>query len=269
MISLKYPMFLESNLTDFGLTEKEAKVYLAALELGSDSVQNIAKQANLKRPTVYLIIQELMKRGLLSEKPTHRGSIYIAENPEKILAMSQERQNALKNALPFLRAMYNVEKGKPQVRVYEGIEGMRQVYLDVMWKSKSDILFFSSIKKVNQAVPDLLDLWLKDVSGQQKSERKTKEFINPDPEDIAYGLKTEAVNKNHEVRVIPKNFPYKFVGTDNAIFEDKIMMVSFEGKLFTTVIQSEVIANTMRALFEMAWTQAVPLNKFVAENKKN
>lgn len=256
-------MFLENNLKDFGLTEKEAKVYLAALELGSDTVQNIAKKAGLKRPTVYLIIQELMKKSLLSEKPASRGSIFIAESPEKILAISQQRQNALKEAIPFLRSMYNTEKGKPQVRVYEGLDGMRQLYHDEVWKSKTELLFFASTKKIQESLPGLLQFWITNEAGQRKFTQKTRELLNSDPEDIEYGLKSEAGSPNAQVRIIPPDSPFKFIGTDNVIFEDKIMMASFDEKLFTTLIQSEAIAQTMRTLYELAWGQAIPLKEFL------
>ena len=259
-------MFLEKSLLDFGLSEKEAKIYLAALELGTDSVQNIAQKAGIKRPTAYVIIEDLIRRGLLSEKPTERGSTYIAEDPDKLARVVQERQHSVKQALPFLRAMYNVEKGKPQVRVYEGIEGMKQVYLETVWKSKTEILFFSSIRKIYEALPDLLDLWIADATGETNYQRQAKEFVNPDPVDIAYGQKILAVNPRHEVRVVPPEFPQQFVGTDNAIFEDKIMMVSFAGKLFTTLIQSQVLADTLRTLFSLAWQSAEPLDVFVRKH---
>ena len=44
---------LNLELRKLGLKEKEVSVYLAALELGFTSVQNIAKHAGLSRPTVY------------------------------------------------------------------------------------------------------------------------------------------------------------------------------------------------------------------------
>ena len=44
-------MTLDKELQKIGLSEKEAKVYLAALELGQASVQNIARKAEVNRAT--------------------------------------------------------------------------------------------------------------------------------------------------------------------------------------------------------------------------
>lgn len=240
-------------------------MYLATLELGADTIQNIAKKAGLKRPNVYLITEELMTKGLLSKKPMPRGDLFIAENPEHLKDILREREKHLGDALPFLRAIYNVEKDKPQVQVYEGIENMKKIYFDLILKSKSEVLFFSSVKKINEAIPDLLDSWLQTTKNEDKSKIQSRELINPDPEDVKYGLKAIKTGQM-QVRVIPKGFPILFAGTDNAIFENKLMIVSFEQKLFTTIIQSKVIADTMRALYELAWQQAQTLEDFLQKN---
>lgn len=260
-------MFLEEPLKKLGLTEKEAKVYLATLELGAETIQNIAKKAGLKRPTVYLIVEELLKKGMLSQKPMPRGDVFIAENPEHLKSILREKEKTLGEALPFLRAIYNTEKGKPQVQVYEGIENMKQLYLEKIWQSKTEVWFFSSVKKINEAIPDLLDSWLNNSVSQPATNLKSREFINPEPADLKYGLKA-VKSGSAEVRVIPSDSPFKFIGTDNAIYEDKLVIVSFAEKLFTTIIQSQAIADTMRALYELAWQQAIPIEKFVKDNPK-
>ncbi|TSC54446.1 MAG: hypothetical protein LiPW31_110, partial [Microgenomates group bacterium LiPW_31] len=42
---------IELELRKLGLTEKEVGVYLAGLELGPGSIQNIAQKTGLSRPT--------------------------------------------------------------------------------------------------------------------------------------------------------------------------------------------------------------------------
>ena len=57
---------LKEQLEKIGLAEKEAKVFLASLELGSSAAQKIAKKAEINRATTYVIIEKLMKKGLMS-----------------------------------------------------------------------------------------------------------------------------------------------------------------------------------------------------------
>jgi len=57
---------LENVLIEYGLSQNQAKVYLACLELGSATVQKISRQAGLPRTTCYQII-ETLRNGLAKE----------------------------------------------------------------------------------------------------------------------------------------------------------------------------------------------------------
>lgn len=259
-------MFLVKPLQKLGLTEKEAAVYLATLELGNASVQEIATKAGMKRPTTYLIIEELQHKGLLAEEKRGRGSTYSAVNPEVLRQRAQEQKRVVEESLPFLTAMWTGEKSKPQVRVYEGVEGMKQIYRETLWKSKTPVWFFSSVKKIYQVFPDILEQWLVHLAEFPKQVVPSREIINPDPVDIEYGLRAIKQNPNEQIRVLPKDFSSQFLATDNAILDDKIVMASLEGKLFTTVIQSQPLVDTMRTLYELAWQSAVPIQAFIQQH---
>ena len=55
---------LLNSIKDLGLNDKEAKVYLALLKFGEANVSDIADEAGMKRPTVYVILDEIRKKGL-------------------------------------------------------------------------------------------------------------------------------------------------------------------------------------------------------------
>ena len=55
------------TLVSLGINEKSARIFLAALSLGTATAQNIANGAGLKRPTAYLHLQELLKMGLIEK----------------------------------------------------------------------------------------------------------------------------------------------------------------------------------------------------------
>jgi sugar-specific transcriptional regulator TrmB len=45
-------------IQNMGFSDKAAKVYLAALELGESTVQTLAKKSGLKRTTIYYVLTE-------------------------------------------------------------------------------------------------------------------------------------------------------------------------------------------------------------------
>ena len=72
------------QLKNIGLSDNEAKVYLAMLELGPSSVVDIARKAEINRPTAYVQIEFLKKRGLVSTQTKGKKQLYIAESPEHL-----------------------------------------------------------------------------------------------------------------------------------------------------------------------------------------
>ncbi len=114
-------------------------------------------------------------------------------------------------------------------------------------------------------MPDIINLWSK--ATQENPNLKSKEILNNTTKDIKYGLKQTKINKSCEIRILPKNSSFFFKDTNSAIFEDKLMLVSLKNKLFTTLIQSEIIANSMRALYYLAWQSAIPLKKFIEDRR--
>ena len=74
---------LIAELTHLGLGEKEALVYLAALELGPAPVQDISHKAKVNRATTYVMIESLSTRGLISTFVKGKKRYYSAESPDR------------------------------------------------------------------------------------------------------------------------------------------------------------------------------------------
>ncbi|MDZ4385041.1 MAG: helix-turn-helix domain-containing protein, partial [Candidatus Moranbacteria bacterium] len=75
---------LEKDLQEIGLNEKEARVYLSALELGQSTVQDIAKKALVNRATTYFVIESLMKSGLMSSFQKGKKQYFVAADPDRL-----------------------------------------------------------------------------------------------------------------------------------------------------------------------------------------
>ncbi len=107
-------MELEQVLINLGLNEKQAKVYLALLQLGSGSVPSISVKSGVKRPTTYLILEELRRKELVILVPT-TTKIYTAKSPQILLEEQSEKESEIRQKMPELLAIYNTKKEKPKV----------------------------------------------------------------------------------------------------------------------------------------------------------
>ena len=54
------------ELKKIGLSENETGAYLALLELGSATAQDISKKSGIKRATTYVQLEALMQLGLVT-----------------------------------------------------------------------------------------------------------------------------------------------------------------------------------------------------------
>src|SRR3989338_1739790 len=119
------------QLKHLGLSENEARVYVAMLELGPSLVVEIARKSGINRPTTYVQIESLKKKGLISTQTKGKKQFFIAESPDKLellidneLKNIEEKKNELNNFLPELLNLFNTSGQRPHVKFYDGKEGV-------------------------------------------------------------------------------------------------------------------------------------------------
>jgi len=243
-----------------GLNEKEASVYLALLELGTATVYPIAIKADIKRPTTYLILDDLQRKGLVSIVPREKKVMYTAESPEKLVNDLQKKQELVKRFMPNMLALYNARKDKPQVLLFQGKEGVEKVYEKIF--SSSEVLFFSTFRDAFQMFPEM-PKWLNDRVKTQQT--KFREILTQTEADLEY-ISWIKQSEFYQSRLAPKDFP-EFL-TDSAIFGDSVAFFSFKPQVFAVQIDSREVSQSLRVLYDLAWKAAIPYEQVVKQNKK-
>jgi len=102
---------IELELRKLGITEKEAKIYLAGLELGPSSVQKIAQLTKITRPTTYETIRKLEQKGLFSEAKQKTKRYFTAQSPERILGILRTQKREIEEKeREFIRIIASLEE---------------------------------------------------------------------------------------------------------------------------------------------------------------
>ncbi len=251
---------LHSTLPKLGLTENQAKVYTAALELGEASITDIARKAVLKRPTVYLLIEELELMGLISSVRKGKRTVYTAQHPNRLLEIAKSRERQIEEIMPDLLALHNAPKEKPKIQVFEGTAGIKLVY-DEMYESlgkKQEALFFTDIKALQESSPTALDEYKAQLRKLKNPHIRELNYANN--EGVRWSKEAAQLMKgrpHYEVRTLPTDF--EFGMTDNLIFGSKLVIFSHKKDVLVIVIDSIEVAKTYRVLFEWAWRSATPI----------
>lgn len=125
---------LLGQLRELGLDDKQARFYLAVLEIGEATVRQAADAAGVSRTNAYDILDRLTRRGLVSQVEAghaHR-TVVVATDPQRLLEEWQERRRLLDSVVPELRALHRKAGVRPRVRYYEGAEGIRTVLYETL-----------------------------------------------------------------------------------------------------------------------------------------
>jgi len=129
----------EELLSHLGLEPRAAHVYMALLSHGPSSVRSIASQTNINRGTTHQLLKSLIKEGLVSYYHKQKRQYFVAESPEKLLALSSQTvervasaHETLKRELPQLKSAASGKRDSTIVRSFEGVQGARTVLKDVL-----------------------------------------------------------------------------------------------------------------------------------------
>lgn len=231
-------------LTSLGLTEKEAKVYLALTELGTAVVSDIAHKADINRVTTYDILEKLKIRGMVSYYTKKKIKYFSSIAPETLLEEFEKRTSDLRGSLPKFKTLTG-EINHPRIRYFEGLEGIKAIYADTL-TSKTEILNYSNSYEIRKKWPNY------DQEYVNKRAQKKIYLRGICPKDKA-GETVHAQDKEYyrEMRLIPSN-QFDFTNEIN-IYDDKVAIISFKDELIGMIIESIEIANSQRAIFNMCW----------------
>lgn len=199
------------ELRKLDLDEKEAKVYLASLELGYATAQKIAKKAGLSRPTAYRTLESLQQKGMVRKMKQD----FIADSPDEILGILraekrkiEEQEREYLRIISLLKSKYYLS-GKNEIKMLSEKEGEKFLLEDLpLTHAKEIVLIFPKEREINGEIIK---------SSLEARKRSGKVKIK-----IISGYKIErAFPELAEIKIIekiPNNFPELAVFYDKAVF---------------------------------------------------
>lgn len=248
------------RLVEAGLSEKEARVYVALLALGTEGVQEISAKADVPRATTYAMLEALMARGLVTRYEEDRRTVYTAEAPKKLVELVEreaqtlhERREKLVFFVPELEALFQTQRSRPVVRFYEGENGLRS-FRDHLGRKKGEQVdaFIRLDKQMAQIAAEDAARRMQLIHPNQR----TRLLYVPDPGVPLPTFPPHMRPPMHEMRFMQR-LPFAFEG-EVGIFDDVAYMAALTPQVMACVVESPAFVNLLRALFEMAWITASP-----------
>ena len=249
----------DKTLIDSGLSKEQARIYLFLLENGLAPAKVIASKTSIGRALAYKVLEQLLALGL-AEKREDIGKValFFPAHPKRLkelLAASAEKTTeavqALEKASGQFSSLFNLLSGKPNVQFYEGVDGLHNVYNDILDIGQDICVISSPIKEhrtevlhiireqiEKQAAQNIKTKAITPISGEQK-------VATPITEDKKYLITRK------EVPAEKLNIPAQII-----IYGDKVAITNFKEGLITIVMESKYIRETFEKMFEYIWEKS-------------
>lgn len=242
-------------MRQLGLSQEEAKVYLALLELGSSYVSLIAKKAKVNRVACYHTLGKLVEKGLISRFTKNKVKWFGIESPKTLVKKQKEQLEYAQQLLPKLLSVKSVSAYKPKINYFEGSEGIKDMFLDTL-SAKDELLGYTNLADV----PKVLSAeFIREYAIRKlKKGIKTRMLSPTSKKALKYTKSFYPKGFNEKLMEIlyvnHKEFMFEY---EIDIYENKVAIISLNPKeLMGIIIESPIFAKTQRAIFNLAWLGA-------------
>lgn len=241
-------------LEQLGLTKIEAKIYHEVLKVGPTTVQEVSQLIGINRVTAHFQIDNLIKKGLITQlKQTTRRQI-VAEPPERLKYLIEQKEKIVKNLQSdfpdFIKTISNnlpkseSQKQKVEVKYYEGKNAVALLYKQTTQSDK--VYSFVNLDKYYKIFPNTESLFLKAFNSNPNREVWDIAIDSP----LAKQIK-ECHPRYYCKLITTSRF---FPGFDLFQFEDYLAIIQLEpNQVNATLIKSKIISNSFKALHQSMW----------------
>lgn len=245
-------------LQTLGLTANESTIYELLLNLGEAPAVRVVQESKLKRPTVYHILHLLEAKDLVTHRDIHKKTHFRAEPPTKLLTYGEQKQkefekafSSLQSVIPQMATAYMYSTEKPIVRVYEGVEGLKEIYMDTLAEDKP----ISALLQTEELDESLYE-WLNTYYVAQRNKKKIHAKVILSSGVLAKKYRKEDAHSYRTTVLVSQDlFPFQH---EVDIYGDKVAFIHYKKgePLIGVVIHHAQIANTLKAWFNLAWIGA-------------
>lgn len=247
-------------LAELGLEAKEIDIYLKLLKYGPNRASTLAYQVGLPRTTVQNMLNRLEKKQILNKSMEKNVSIFTPAHPDnliRIVEMQKRQQDSkmnrtiedLKTIAPELLSMMSSNKRVPNVRFYQGREGVRKVLFDTL-TSKTELKDFANIDAMFKHVKDINDEY---VAEREKTKITKRSLLLDTPfAHEVYESGTYSSKSHKGYKWIQRDL-YPFALEMN-IYDGKISYITYVDEDFVgVIIENDTIYEMHESMWNLLW----------------
>ena len=226
-----------------GLNDKESVIYLELLKEKICNASKLAKLTKIQRTTVYLELENLMRKGLVSYVIKNSKRYYLAASPEKLIEILDTKKQNIQTIMPDLKNLHHsIEPFK--IEIFEGKEGIKTFYQDILNSNTKELLAFGVTGNAFEILQFEFPHFVKKY---EKAGLKVRYLANKSSEKFLKGLPKDKV----KIKYLPEQYSSEVT---TVIYANKIAIQSLvKGNLFVILIQDKKLFKGYKNYFEFMW----------------
>jgi sugar-specific transcriptional regulator TrmB len=214
------------------------------LGLGNTTPYQIAKKSGLKAPITYIVLDSLLKRGLVLKTPYKSGWRFQAKRIDEYLIEREQAANDLSNISNIVNSLI---KGSPESKIlfFEGVEEINTALRYKLENTKNFVAFYGSANNISKELREVFLNWyaeLKKFNIKQQviapADSSLSEFRAL---DRAYGNETKEVDFD------------KYNSESSIEIHDSFIRSVMLTKEKCVIIEDENLPVVLRSIFKMVW----------------
>ena len=234
---------------ELGFTEREIRVYLALLELGTSTAGPIVVKSRLPHNKVYETLGKLIDKGLISYVVVSKTKHYEARDPKEILNIIDERKRRFNDILEELETKRKHAKERQVAMIHEGFQAIKALFNQMYNElEKGDFYYAFALKEdyKDASAP----LFLRNFHRKLAEKRVIDRVIA----NINVKKEIEEVykeNSNISIKFIKRSTPLGVI-----ILKNRVIQLTWGERPTAIEIQSSQIYQQYKDFFEDLWKEA-------------
>lgn len=238
---------LITGLINIGFNDKQAQVYIALLKLGKGSAYAVSELSGLKKPTTYVILNELIEKGAAHRIPRVAKRMYKPVPPETLLHDAKQRITDAESLLPSFKSIGGASPEKMNVLHFEGVKAIKEAlhYRIEEAFGKEIVGFYAEAKDMS---PKLLDI-CRDYNDFTSENNITLKAFVPDHPSLVEFRKMDSLRKRI-IEILPYSVYSSSVSIDTF---SNLVRIMLNRNNQMVIIENTELAKTIREIFQIMW----------------
>ncbi|MGM5480389.1 MAG: TrmB family transcriptional regulator [Nanobdellota archaeon] len=231
-------------LQDIGLSEREAKLYLALLDFGQTTIGPLVEKTRIPSSKIYEVMNRLETKGLANHIIIKKTKQFQASDPEILLDKLNEKTATFKEHLDQLKKRQALAQEQQYAEFYEGKQAVFSLLRNSIKNAQENETYYSFDFDDEYQQDDIAIFFSNLALRRAEKKLNTKILAKKESKNIIEYELPKLSRQKMNIKYTDIPYPEGIV-----ILGEDVIMIEFEGEPSAVRIKSKVHAKNYKQLF--------------------